>query len=638
MKINLPTKASTILLYLIIFIFTFPKTGFYIAPGLDPSWKYAFNHFFANNIQIGKDVLFTYGPLGFLLFPQPIGNNLEIGIFFIFITHAVLISSGLYTILFVLKSLTVIRKVFASLLFVMLLKYIQTGLGIDLSQSFGFSLVFLVSLLLLNYESTRKASFILLSAFYVAFILLMKSSYGIVSLLIFTSYLTIDFIYNKKRRAFFLPILTLIGSFVLIWALVYRNLQGIFRYLFGMLQFSIGNSSAMTLSLKSTFPSAILGVTILIFFIFFIKEKKIYLISFMFFPALIAMYKYAFAREDTHIFLFLIFLMIFLFLILIHTHSVKKFTVSILVSCFLLVLFCIHAQNLPAECIRGFSALPIARRLVDLKGVDNLFNVLRFYSYKKSLINASRMNLKGSVLSRDVLAEIGQSTVDVYPWETSYIPANDLNWKPRPVFQSYVSYTPWLDSINYNFFARGDAPTYIIWETDNPYGKNGSIDGRYLFSDEPMTIYKILDMYIPVLQDRKVTLLRKKEKASFEKPRIIQSSEYRWNEWIKVPVSKGDVIRARIRFSRTTYGKLKRFLSKEREVFIDYRLEGGRIARHRLVIDNAVSGVWMHPYIESVSRDLFNGIAVSQIKLSCAEESTFMLHFFIDWERLSLNT
>ncbi len=63
-------------LSLIIFLLSFPKLSPVMETGLDSSANYAFNYFFANGIQTGVDIIFTYGPLGFMKAPLPMGNNL----------------------------------------------------------------------------------------------------------------------------------------------------------------------------------------------------------------------------------------------------------------------------------------------------------------------------------------------------------------------------------------------------------------------------------------------------------------------------------------------------------------------------------------------------------------------------------
>lgn len=41
-----------------------------VLPGLDQSWQFALNHFVHTQFKFGPDLIFTYGPLGFVEVPQ----------------------------------------------------------------------------------------------------------------------------------------------------------------------------------------------------------------------------------------------------------------------------------------------------------------------------------------------------------------------------------------------------------------------------------------------------------------------------------------------------------------------------------------------------------------------------------------
>ena len=55
---------SLLWLLLATAIVTFPR---YPLPDLDASWRMAVGWFFHQGLQMGKDIVFTYGPLGFLM-------------------------------------------------------------------------------------------------------------------------------------------------------------------------------------------------------------------------------------------------------------------------------------------------------------------------------------------------------------------------------------------------------------------------------------------------------------------------------------------------------------------------------------------------------------------------------------------
>ena len=266
---------------------------------------------------------------------------------------------------------------------------------------------------------------------------------------------------------------------------------------------------------------------------------------------------------------------------------------------------------------------------------------MAFGSYRKKLIKVTRERIEKETLSKEILGEVKRHSVDIYPWGTAYILANNLNWKPRPVFQSYAAYTPWLDEANYNFFKSNNSPSYIIWitkGTDIARLPTGSIDERYLLNDEPKTIHKILDSYEPLFYEEKAVLLKRKEAPTFSRPNELPGEIHTFDKWIGVPILRNGVVKAKIEFRRALSGKIKRLLYKEKEVFIEYKLKGGSIIKHRLVVDNAISGIWVHPYMTDVppalkSRDATGkrGKAVSHIKISCQEKENFEPHFIVNW-------
>ena len=64
------------ILYLCLMTFSAPRFSS-VKPGLDESWEWALNAVTQTNYIFGRDVVFTYGPLGFLMWPRPIAHNFE---------------------------------------------------------------------------------------------------------------------------------------------------------------------------------------------------------------------------------------------------------------------------------------------------------------------------------------------------------------------------------------------------------------------------------------------------------------------------------------------------------------------------------------------------------------------------------
>ena len=89
-KKHLIIAAINIFFSLLLLAFIFPGYFFTYATGLDASWQYGINAAFAKDLIFGKDVLFSYGPLGFLCCSMDIGNNLVLAWMFKFGVHVLL--------------------------------------------------------------------------------------------------------------------------------------------------------------------------------------------------------------------------------------------------------------------------------------------------------------------------------------------------------------------------------------------------------------------------------------------------------------------------------------------------------------------------------------------------------------------
>jgi hypothetical protein len=603
-----------------VFIFTFPRISKPVTIGLDPSYEFALNYFFSNKIPIGKEIIFTYGPLGFLMFPQPIGSNLVISVIIISVLKLGFLISFLYLIFLIKKPIAWFDKigiwvVFSVNSFLISFRFI----------GFGFLLVFLTATLLLLHGETRKSIFFILGITISTLAILVKSSYGIVSFLMVFSYGLIEYLRFKHGKSLLFTLLGMAGSFLLGWFVIYGNLEGIGDYLHGMFELASGNSSAMTTNPDNNW--FLLSIFVLSYFSvpFYIREKRMLILYGVFLLPFFAFFKYAFSREiNIHHFFFFI----------IHFYGLvfccsKEFNVkaSLIILISLVAFFGNMAYAKQWEWWQGHRP--------DLNPIRRLHyfwvNVLNLQRYEKVLLERSRENLRDNVLDENILQKIRYESVDTYPWETAYIFANNLNWKPRPVFQSYAAYTPWLDMKNSIFWDSYKSPKYIIWELEHWGSEVSSIDGRYLFNDEPLTIYEILNHYRLIHRDKKIALLERSITNRLKEPKLIASENGHWSEWIKVPPLKNGIIRARIDVSRRIIGSLKRLLYKEEEFFIEYKLDNGDVKKYRLTIDNAVSGVWISPLIVKISNP-FWGLVVKEIRLSHSKSDFLERKIRIEWE------
>jgi hypothetical protein len=82
--------------------------------------------------------------------------------------------------------------------------------------------------------------------------------------------------------------------------------------------------------------------------------------------------------------------------------------------------------------------------------------------YRRNMEQALAAQRERSQLPR-LRARVGEATVDVFGQNQAFALYNELNYHPRPVFQSYCAYTRGLINLNQQFYEGTAAPDFILF-------------------------------------------------------------------------------------------------------------------------------------------------------------------------------
>lgn len=618
-------KLTLFILSVLIFILTFPQIGLPIRTGLDESFYFADNYLFSNNFRYGREIIFPFGPLGFLLTPQNFGNNLLFSIIVISIFRLSLIYLALRLFIYG-KKFNRLNSVFGIItIFFFANTFDGSIFGI------GSLFIFNIALLFLCYLRSQEKRYLIFAAFFLAITFFTQINYFLNALSLMLGLIVFgltDKNFTDRIKYCLLIITAFILNFVIIWFILYGNLNGLVNYGRGLIEISSGFGSSMTLSANNNILILFISLALFISAFIFSREKRVKKIFLIFLFPLYLSFRYSLGRQDIpHEHFFSDYLVLFYFLMLIFS---QKFLFKTSLFIFLSILiYGLHMQYLPGKEDPGFVKYTFKRTL-RIDGAGNFSNIiLNFAGYKKSLDRESNQNLTEKKLSAEMLNLIGKNTLDVYPWEVSVIAANDLNWRPRPVYQSYVAFTPWLDDKNEQFIKSLSAPEFILFDRNHAGGEVESIDGRSLFNDEPKTWASIVRNYSVVREEDNSILLQRKKTVAFHQAVNMEMTYSRWNKWIQVPKMNGGILRAEISFRRNIFGRLKKLFWKDSQTFIEYNIDG-KIERHRLVLENASSGIWIEPFMMKLSLHL-SGSKVSEIRIIHQDAGGFDPDITIDW-------
>jgi hypothetical protein len=121
---------------------------------------------------------------------------------------------------------------------------------------------------------------------------------------------------------------------------------------------------------------------------------------------------------------------------------------------------------------------------------------------------------------------IGTASVDVFGSLQSYALLNGMNYRPRPVFQGYVAYSARLARLNEEFLLSSDAPDFVLFELS-------SFEHRFPVLDDGPALRALLINYRPAAAEGPFLLL-KRGSTQPAKMTLLKEGTVQWNENIKI--------------------------------------------------------------------------------------------------------
>ncbi|HQQ62148.1 MAG TPA: hypothetical protein PLF22_01105 [Pseudomonadales bacterium] len=562
---------------------TYLQPGSEIVEGLDASWAYGLNYIYAKGLVMGRDIYFTFGPLGFLMYSMPIDGK-----------PLIAISSLFWFCVSILQCFLVLDLVFRQrrARWNFLLDLLAGVAVICLANAHEYRLLLIAYVLVFLHGKTGYYRYLVLLAFISALCIAIKFSFGAVALSLFGPYLLWASWTARSPRIFIIGVLSFLVFYLAIWLLLYGSFSGVMGYVQGGLAFSQGSTSAMATNPANDWLAIANFYLLLVASLFVLsrgEQGAWNLTPLCFIGPLFIWSKYAFGLEDAEHLSFLmsfVFLSAFIFFITV-TDIKRKLVVPVVVmSCFV-SWRAMHTHIADTAYTPDYVYYPSAtfRSRLDIDRLNDYW------------IQRTEEGLKPLRVPENLRTMIGDKTVDIYPWESVIAQASHLNWLPRPIFQNYITYTPFLDEKNREFYSGTRAPAFVLWH----FHSFQDIANRYGFSTDPLTIDAIFRHYQIEKCDGPYCLFSRQQQEQLTKEKAVGSIVAHWDEWIPVKDFQGDILRAHTTIQRNWLGKLNMALWKEGGVSIDYRLKNGETRTHDLVVDNAVSGIWVSPYIEHFS-------------------------------------
>jgi hypothetical protein len=194
-----------------------------------------------------------------------------------------------------------------------------------------------------------------------------------------------------------------------------------------------------------------------------------------------------------------------------------------------------------------------------------------------------------------VRAVVGDASIDELSCEPGVVLLNGLNWRPRPVFQSYTAYTPALLRMNADYFRSAAAPDYVLL-------KLAAIDDRPAASEDSPALLEILRRYAPVTAEKPFILLQRVpdgKEAPPAEPEVVCRRTIRFDDDINLEELCGGYQLLSLRFAPSVAGRVWGALFKRDELHVELRTASGTTLRRRLVPALAREGFLINPWVDT---------------------------------------
>jgi hypothetical protein len=223
-------------------------------------------------------------------------------------------------------------------------------------------------------------------------------------------------------------------------------------------------------------------------------------------------------------------------------------------------------------------------------------DVLLPLAFQERLDRARRSPPAALELPR-IRARVGGQRVDLLSYIQGVLFVNQLNWSPRPVFQSYSAYTPYLLRANAEYFRSSKAPEFVVLALM-------PLDGHMPTFDDGAALLAILERYEPLLVEtlnpgqRPVhcLLLGKRPDQNESPQRFTTTRTIRLTEELKLPANE-DLTALSVKFMPTLGGRLFGYLYHPPPVWIRLTTSDGRRSIYRFVPSMGETGWLISPLV-----------------------------------------
>ena len=443
-----------------------------VSQGVDPSWQAALHLTALRGVSFGSGFVWTYGPLGFLLFPLAYGS------------WTLLAAFAFTAVVQVVLAYLLIRRgrAVAGAVVAVVLAYLVLGLPLAAGDALVLIVLLLTVEVLEEPDGPLGRAYPATAGVTAALAALTKTNDGGAAILIVAVAAVALWATGRRRVAWTVPVFAV--AFLAGWLLVGGSLTAIPDWMRLSLSLVAGYGAAM--QTESGIPHAYVYAFAVAAMLLLVAARRarsvertrgtaLLVVAAVF---LFASFKEGFVRHD-------------------FVHNAAFFAIAA-VAC---VAFAARDDS------RVFALLGVAIAIYAVHHTNKLryaplANARRAGSQlvdvahrRNALVRESRASGRaGYDLPASVLGELRGHTVHADPWDAAAVWAYGLPWRPLPVVQSYAAFTSTLDRHDAAFLASPRAPQRIL-RSDT----KATIGGRGRELEAPAQFQALVCNYVQVV-------------------------------------------------------------------------------------------------------------------------------------------
>ena len=198
-----------------------------------------------------------------------------------------------------------------------------------------------------------------------------------------------------------------------------------------------------------------------------------------------------------------------------------------------------------------------------------------------------------TIRSGNPLPETVHGTVDIYPDKQSVVLAYPLEFRPRPVFHSYMAYSPRLARANADFLLDADAPEWLLFRI-------APIDRHLAAIDDSLSWPLVLTRYRFIETVGLFALLQRRETPLPWHLEPLGRVEAKTHDLVNVPAADGPIW-VRIDIGESRRDALAAALLSASLTYVGIGRTDGRAQAYRVVPALAREGFLLSPVIEDTA-------------------------------------